>query len=165
MRQRLALVLFAASAIWAVSLVAVPYAVSHQPDLPAFRLVVASVYLTGGFICHQRPERSFRPWDVQLPVCARCAGLYATAPLGAGLALAVGAGRLGRQRRTTRGQVRALLVITGFPTAATWSAEWLGLAGFPLAVRFAAALPLGAAVAWVVVTAVRDEPVPGNQVN
>ena len=67
-----------------------------------------------------------------MPVCARCFGLYAPAPLGAGLALAAGAGWLGRRRRMRVGQVRALLLATGLPTVATWTAEWLGVVAFSL---------------------------------
>ena len=40
----------------------------------------------GHFICHQRPERSFFIGGQQLPVCARCTGLY----LGAALAIPFG---------------------------------------------------------------------------
>jgi uncharacterized membrane protein len=40
------------------------------------------VYLFGGRICHQIAERSFFLDDVQLPVCARCLGIYVGAALG-----------------------------------------------------------------------------------
>ena len=40
-------------------------------------LAVALIYLAGSVVCHQLPERSFF-WmnGAQLPVCARCTGLY-----------------------------------------------------------------------------------------
>src|SRR5215510_14625842 len=41
------------------------------------------LYTLGAFVCHQRPERSFHWAGAQLPVCARCAGLYLGAALGA----------------------------------------------------------------------------------
>ena len=37
------------------------------------------VYAIGSLICHQLPERSFHLWGAQLPVCARCTGIYAGA--------------------------------------------------------------------------------------
>src|SRR5580765_8805054 len=39
------------------------------------------VYRIGRLICHQRPERSFHLAGAQLPVCARCTGVYAGAAL------------------------------------------------------------------------------------
>src|SRR5262249_31790615 len=35
----------------------------------------------GSVICHQRPERSFFLWSHQMPVCARCTGIYLGAAL------------------------------------------------------------------------------------
>ena len=155
-RRAGALALTMAALGWAAALVGVPWLVARRPDALALRPVATVAYLSGSLVCHQRPERSFHPWGIQMPVCARCFGLYAPAPLGAGLALAAGAGWLGRRRRMRVGQVRALLLATGLPTVATWTAEWLGVVAFSPAVRFAAALPLGFAVAWVVVAAVGD---------
>src|SRR4029453_18159539 len=44
---------------------------------PVFWIPVAGVmYAAGSFICHQLPERSFHVQGAQLPVCARCLGLY-----------------------------------------------------------------------------------------
>jgi len=151
-----ALALTIAALGWALTLVLVPWLVARRPDTLALRPVAAIAYLSGSLVCHQRPERSFHPWGVQMPVCARCFGLYAPAPLGAALALAAGAGWLGRRRPPTVRRVRALLLATGLPTAVTWSAEALGLVAFSPAIRFAVALPLGLAVAWVLVRAVGD---------
>jgi|SRR5687768_2914653 len=39
-------------------------------------LFFAFVYAAGSVICHQLPERSFFLDGRQLPVCARCTGLY-----------------------------------------------------------------------------------------
>ena len=44
------------------------------------------VYALGSRICHQRPERSFHLFAAQLPVCARCVGIYAGAAIGSLLA-------------------------------------------------------------------------------
>jgi len=53
-----------------------------QPGIPAY-LFALSVYAAGGVVCHQLPDRSFLLWGHQLPVCARCTGIYAAIP-GAG---------------------------------------------------------------------------------
>jgi len=156
-RRRLAALFAAASLAWAVAIVAVPYLVARHPDAVLTGPLAAAAYLTGHVVCHQLPDRSFHPFGVQMPVCARCAGLYASAPLGAALALVLGVGAVGGRRRPTAALVRAVLVTTALPTAATWSVEWLGLAHVSSIGRFAAALPLGAAIAWVVVTAVGGE--------
>ena len=34
------------------------------------------IWRIGGYLCHQMPERSFFIRGVQLPVCARCTGVY-----------------------------------------------------------------------------------------
>jgi uncharacterized membrane protein len=45
---------------------------------PALPVAVAGVtYLFGALICHQLPDRSFHVDGAQLPVCARCLGIYA----------------------------------------------------------------------------------------
>jgi uncharacterized membrane protein len=101
----------------------------------------SSVFRLSSYLCHQEPERSFA---VTWPVCARCLGLYAAAPAGALLALA------SRPPALDRGGNLLVLGMAGLPTAISWLGEHV--LGWPMtnAVRFAAALPLGAAVAWVV---------------
>jgi uncharacterized membrane protein len=108
----------------------------------------AAVYLSAGLICHQRADRSFHTHGVKWPVCARCAGLYLAAPLGALVALAGGRG-LRRPR-----DLKAL-GLAALPTAATFVLEHGGFASITSTHRFIAALPLGAVVAWVVVRAAR----------
>ena len=110
--------------------------------------VAAAIYLAAGLVCHQRDDRSFHTHGVKWPVCARCSGLYLAAPLGALAALAGGYG-LRRRRDLT------VLAFAALPTVATFVIEHGGLASITSTVRFIAALPLGAAVAWVVVRAAR----------
>ena len=87
--------LTAATLVWLVLVVAVPAALAREGGGRAVTLVSAGTYLMGGVVCHQRPERSFHPGGVQMPVCARCFGLY----LGAGLGvLAAGVRRRGDGR-------------------------------------------------------------------
>ena len=104
----------------------------------------ALVYAAASRVCHQRPERSFETAGATWPVCARCAGLYLSAPIGALIAVA-------RRQRGTRTPWRVLAAVA-LPTAATIALEWAG-APMTNALRAAAAVPLGAAVAMLVVDA------------
>jgi uncharacterized membrane protein len=45
-------------------------------------LLLALARDAGGVICHQLPERSFFLSGIQLPVCARCTGLYLSGAAG-----------------------------------------------------------------------------------
>ena len=99
-------------------------------------------------ICHQRPERSFHTADAKWPVCARCSGLYLAAPLGALVAVT------GRRVRRVRRVWRAL-ALAASPTIATLALEWFGVVDPGNAWRAASALPLGAFVAFLVVSATR----------
>jgi uncharacterized membrane protein len=105
--------------------------------------ITASVYLAGSFVCHQIAERSFHLAGAQLPVCARCTGLYAGAAVGLIAWLAP-------QRRMSFAQARLLLGVTAVPTMVTVATAWLGMWDPPNAVRAAFALPLGASVGAVV---------------
>jgi uncharacterized membrane protein len=107
------------------------------------------VYTFAAAICHQRAERSFAPGGIQFPVCARCIGLYAA---GAAGALAAWVGSASAVRRS-----RPLLLLAAIPTAITIPVEWLHVSNLSNGVRFAAALPLGAAAGWVFVQLLRSE--------
>src|SRR6478672_3572793 len=68
---------------------------------------LAAVYEVGSFLCHQLPERSFHFRGAQLPVCARCIGLYVGAA-----AAALAASRLGSTTsRKIWDRARALLTV------------------------------------------------------
>ncbi len=57
-------------AVWCLLITAVPLLMDRAPVLSAF------LFLSFSPICHQIPERSFFILGHQLPVCARCAGIY-----------------------------------------------------------------------------------------
>src|SRR5437764_170555 len=57
---------------------------------PSRSVLTTTIYLAASKICHQRPGRSFHTEGVQWPVCARCSGLYLSAPVGAMVAAAWG---------------------------------------------------------------------------
>lgn len=102
-----------------------------------------AAFAAGHFICHQRPERSFFLHGRQLPVCARCTGLYAGAAVAAPIAIVLGAA-------LSRNRARWLLSALALPTAITWSLEFVAGVPFSNVARFVAALPLGFAAAWLV---------------
>lgn len=134
----LARALVAAAIVWPLAAGgAVWHRASHPEGRPSLGATV--VYLAGGRICHQRPERSFATRDVQWPVCARCSGLYLAAPFGALAWFA---------RRRTSAPLR-LLALAAIPTALTLLWEWGGMGTPSNLIRFTTALPLGAAVMWV----------------
>ena len=116
------------------------------PAMKAGVVVSGATYSLGALICHQLPERSFHLAGAQLPVCARCLGLYVGAAIGACLATYPGLRRTAAGRRP----VRSILVSAAGPTAATVALELVGLLSPSNATRAVAALPLGAAIAWAV---------------
>jgi hypothetical protein len=77
-------------------------------------------------------------------VCGRCAGLYLAAPIGA-LAAFVG-------RRRGRASAVRWLLAAAVPTAVTFALEFTNLAPVSSLARAITALPLGAAVAHVIVS-------------
>jgi len=112
------------------------------------------LYAAGSLICHQLSDRSFHLQGSQLPVCARCFGLYAGGALGSIAGAAAFVRRaLGRLRIPAMHLNWIATVAAAMPTLVTFSIEW-GL-GWPVSntVRAVAALPLGAVVAFVVVSA------------
>lgn len=100
-------------------------------------------------ICHQRTERSFFMDGVQLPVCARCLGLYVGAALAVPFVLRA-------RPAIASARARRILAAAALPTAITWTLEFAGVAGFSNAIRFIAALPLGGAAAWLVFQIIRE---------
>lgn len=116
----------------------------------------AAMFPAGRFICHQRPERSFFINGRQMPVCARCTGLYAGAAVAAPLAL-LAASSIASAR------ARRALLSSALPTAITWMLEFAGVMPFSNLARFVAALPLGFTAAWLVLAALRAAPAPSTQ--
>lgn len=136
----MARVLVAAAFAWPLLLGAGTVSVMREPG-SAFG---ALVYLAAGAVCHQRDDRSFHTHDTKWPVCARCSGLYLAAPIGALAAIAT-------RRRFQRKFDLGMLALAAAPTAITFAAEHAGVMLVSSQVRFLAALPLGAAIAWVIV--------------
>jgi uncharacterized membrane protein len=151
--QPLAKVLVVLTVLWPVAIVgSVSTLSSFGPSVGA-----DAVYALSSRICHQKPDRSFESDGHQWPVCARCTGLYCAVPVGAL------AGLVRRRRADSRDtRLRAAVVGAALPTMGTLVAEWAGLAVVSNVTRALAALPLGAAGAYVVLAA---WPPSSNQVD
>ena len=126
------------AASWFVLLLTAPF-------LPA--LFSASIYTIGSLICHQRPERSFWLAGVQLPVCARCLGIYGGVVIGA-----VSAPLLGIVRRP-----RTWMVASTIPALVSLVVEWAGLGRPSNGVRAMTGLVGGAIIAGVVLATLNYE--------
>jgi uncharacterized membrane protein len=113
------------------------------PLLPA--AASALTYAAGSLICHQRPERSFHLDGIQLPVCARCLGIYAGAAAGCAAAALL--------RRPPPDRIRVVTVVALLPTIVTVALEWLGVWYPSNLMRAFAGAPAGYVVALVVTRA------------
>jgi uncharacterized membrane protein len=140
----------AASLVWAPLLVVVPFLASRSHASSLATATVVAVYGMGSLVCHQLPERSYRLWSAQMPVCARCAGIYAGAALAALAALASAA-------RPAVRRARLILAAAVAPSLLTLVYEWTAGRAPANAIRFAAGLPIGIAVAWLIVAAAEDQ--------
>jgi uncharacterized membrane protein len=134
---------YAAGAIgWAAVLPLTAFAASRAHASPIVHALALASYGIGSLICHQRPERSFHLWAAQLPVCARCTGVY----VGAAVVAVVARWLQPSAERPPKGFVLLAVV----PTAITLAYEWTTGDMPSNGVRFAAGLPLGAVVSWLV---------------
>jgi len=188
----------ATTVVWALLLPLVPFVASRPHATPLGTALLIAVYAIGSAICHQLPERSYHLWMAQMPVCARCAGIY----FGAAIAAVVSSGARGfppalKRRRTageagqprdrgpalrqaqgapswSRGEwaarrrpgfLRAILLIAMLPAFASLVYE--STTGHMPAhwIRAATGVPLGATVAWMVLSSMPRRARAGNQVN
>jgi uncharacterized membrane protein len=126
--------------IWLALIVGSPLAMSRG----LVEGLTFAVYHAGSIVCHQRPERSFHLAGVQLPVCARCFGLYLSGAIGL-----IAASRTRRAMSTA--MVRVLLAIAAVPIALSVALEWVGLIHTTNVQRMLTGLPLGFAAGVVIV--------------
>jgi uncharacterized membrane protein len=144
----LALALVIALGIWLTLLLVAPVAVASSDRLAV--LAAGATYTTGSLVCHQQQQRSFLIGGRQMPVCARCTGLYASALVGGVVALG------GVRRRRVGWRARWILAALAIPTFVSWSTDYAGLTHTWNVTRALLALPLGAAAGWIVITLVRE---------
>ena len=133
------------SAAWLLSILTAPF-------LPA--MLAASVYAVGSLVCHQLPERSFHIGAFQLPVCARCVGIYGGAAIGALVVVAQSTLDAHHARPgAILHRARWILVAGALPTAITVALESAGSWPTTNVVRAVAGFPLGLVAALVVTSA------------
>ena len=72
------LIFLSLSLLWLFILFLGPYLSGNE-----YNLLQEIYYQAFKIICHQNPERSYFVWEHQMPVCARCFGIYAGILVGA----------------------------------------------------------------------------------
>jgi uncharacterized membrane protein len=120
------------------------------PVLPAW--AGAAVYGFGSFICHQLPERSFHLGGFQLPVCARCLGVYVGVPAGIAYA-SMWPGRRRMAFDIGASALRRLALALAAPTIVTVVLEAIGVWQTSNVTRALAGAPLGVFAGLVVASA------------
>ena len=118
------------------------------PWLPT--VMAAALYAASSVLCHQIPERSLYLGGAQLPVCARCLGIYAG--LAAGVVAWFGFDADGC--RLARVSVARWFAVAAAPTAATVVLETTGMLHTTNFGRLVAGVVLGGGVSAVVMWAV-----------
>ena len=184
----------AASVAWALLLPLVPFVASRPHATPIGTALLIAGYAIGSAICHQLPERSYHLWTAQMPVCARCTGIYFGAAIAAVVsyvargfqprdrgpaasapeALRRASPKLGesaderrreRAARRRHGTARLTLLIAALPTLATLVYEW-ATGHMPAHwIRAATGVPLGATAAWMVLSSMPRRTRAENRVN
>ena len=140
MRTLPAGVLPAAAWFWVLLLLTAPIALSRGA-LPVGTL---ATYKAASILCHQKAERSFAVANAQMPVCARCFGLYLAGAVGALAAF------VSRRRGATGGRaVRLMLAVAAVPMLLSVGLEWVGAIQGSNESRFISALPLGLVAGWL----------------
>jgi uncharacterized membrane protein len=140
-----------AAVLWALSLPLAAYGASGRLAGSRGYPLAAAVYSIGAVVCHQNPDRSFTLWAAQMPVCARCTGIYFGAAL-AGLFVA-GTRVAGRTRSVGSHALRMALVIALLVNGLTLAFEWVAGRAPGHAVRALAGALLGASATSLVMTA------------
>lgn len=153
----------ASSVVWALLLPLAPFVAARPHEVPLGGVFLYAVYIVGSGICHQLPERSFHLWGHQMPVCARCAGIYFGAAVAAVAASTTTTVRPAAVVPAT--QWRIVLACAALPAAISLLYEWTTGLMPSHWTRAATGLPLGAVLAWMVLSALAPRTRTGNQVN
>jgi uncharacterized membrane protein len=132
-----------AAIAWLALIVAAPLALARG-RAPVVGVIA---YQIGALICHQRPERSFHVAGIQMPVCARCFGLYVSGAAG------LVAASLWRRRATP--DRRLTLALAALPIALTVALEWIGAITTTNIERCLTGVPLGLVAGLVIVESLR----------
>ena len=101
------------------------------------------LFAVGRMICHQRPDRSFFIDGHQLPVCARCTGIYLSSWAGLVVFAAFKLTRGWRPIPIDPWRAGRLILITAIPTAVSLASGTLGVWDGANITRAILALPFG----------------------
>jgi len=113
------------------------------------------MYAAGAVICHQLPERSFHLAGFQLPVCARCLGIYGGAAAAAMIhVLGVFLADSARWRLLSPAAARRVFLVSALPTLVTVGLEWSAVWSATNVLRAFAGVAVGVGGALVVMSAV-----------
>jgi uncharacterized membrane protein len=137
---------------WALLLPLAPFAANQTPPARAWYALAFFIYSVGSLVCHQLPARSFELWSTEMPVCARCTGIY----LGAAVIAIASLCRLGPDWSSPSldaRQSRYALAAAALPTAVTLAFEWITGNVPSNLIRAASGFPLGAVVVIVILSA------------
>jgi uncharacterized membrane protein len=113
-------------------------------------LAVALIFAIGSVVCHQLPDRSFFVDGRQLPVCARCTGLYLGAAMGFAGWLIVRVIRGWRPRPLDPRRALMLVAMAATPTIVSFTTGVIGLWDGSNVTRSVLAVPLGLTAGAVV---------------
>ena len=114
-------------------------------------------YLAGSVVCHQLPDRSFHLAGAQLPVCARCTGLYVGGALGSIAWLVWRRVRPRDAASLDRRRATMTIAIVAAPTIITGATAFLGVWDVSNTSRALLALPLGVAAGAVLAAAASND--------
>ncbi len=132
--------------VWALLLPLATLAASQATTSAWPAAFAYAIYRAGSFLCHQRPERSFQLFATQMPVCARCTGIY----LGGAMTAVTSAFVSRRRNPPSPSRARLLLALASLPGLATLIYEWTTGQMPGNALRAMSGVPLGAAIMWIV---------------
>lgn len=113
-------------------------------------LLVAFIFAIGSVICHQLPDRSFYLDGQQLPVCARCTGLYLSGAAGFLAWWIAKAARRWRPIALVPRRAIAIVAVAAAPTVVSFASGVLGVWDGSNVTRAVLAVPLGLAAGAVV---------------
>ena len=136
---------------WAALLPLATFAASRPQSTAGSFGLAFLVYGLGSVICHQLPTRSFQLWATQLPICARCTGIYAGGAIAALVEIGGVTGLTSRRdTHPTPVRARAVLFVAALPRVATLVFEWTTGQPPSNVLRALAGVPLGATCVWLV---------------
>ena len=129
--------------VWLAAIVVAPFLTAPLSAL---------VYAVGSLVCHQLPDRSFHIGASQLPVCARCLGVYVGAACGALGGVVLTHGPADSPLRPSARQARWSVGIALVPTVASVVLEAAGLWRTTNVERSVMGFPAGLVAAFVVMS-------------